>query len=259
MTNQSLYMGYKLCFPLLLVLMILSGCSSTRKITYFNDIATIAGADSAHRMQQLKVQPGDVLQITITTLDKDISQIFNPNMAVSGTSANGIDQGYLVDSTGNISLPIIGKINVKDKTTAAINDLVSRELDKTTRNTYVATRLVNFRVSVLGDVARPGAFRIGAERATVLDALSMAGDLNVTAKRNDIMIIREINGVKNYGIINLNESQTLSSPYYYLNNNDIIYVKPGPDRKFASSKLVQLLPAIMSVASLLTTIVLLHK
>jgi polysaccharide export outer membrane protein len=253
-------MGLKICLPLIMVLVIVTGCASSKKLTYFNDIAATTGADSINRLQQLKIQPGDILQITITTLDKDISQIFNPNLAVAGsTASSGMEQGYLVDSTGNITLPVIGKINVRDKTTAEINDLVSHELEKTVRNAYVSTRLVNFRVSVLGDVAHPGSFRIGAERASLLDALSMAGDLNVTAKRDDIMIIREVNGIKTYSTINLNDSKTLSSPYYYLSNNDVIYVKPGPDRKFATSKTIQLLPAIIGVISLITTIVILSK
>lgn len=253
-------MGLKFSFPLILALTIITGCASSRKLTYFNDIAAASGVDSLHRMQQLKIQPGDILQITITTLDKEVSQIFNPNIAVSGPASNtGMEPGYLVDSAGYITLPMIGKINVKDKTTAAINDQVSQELDKTVRNAYVSTRLVNFRVSVLGDVARPGSFRIGAERASILDALSMAGDLNVTARRDDIMIIREINGVKTYASVNLNDSKTLSSPYYYLSNNDVVYVKPGPDRKFATSKTIQLLPAIIGVISLITTIVILSK
>jgi len=251
-------MGLKFRLLLILALIIITGCSSTRKLTYFNDIATTTGVDSLHRMQQLKIQPGDILQITITTLDKEVSQIFNPNAAVS-TPGSGMEQGYLVDSVGNIALPVIGKINVKDKTTTTINDLISQELDKTARNTYVSTRLVNFRVSVLGDVAHPGSFRIGAERASILDALSMAGDLNVTAQRNDIMIIREINGIKRYTSVNLNDSKTLSSSYYYLCNNDVIYVKPGPDRKFASSKVLQLMPAIIGVISLISTIVILNR
>jgi polysaccharide export outer membrane protein len=253
-------MKLKFSLPLILALLIVMGCANTRKLTYFNDIAAVTGADSLHRMQQLKIQPGDILQVTITTLDKEVSQMFNPNVAASGpASGNGIEQGYLVDSVGIITLPVIGKINVKNKTTTAINDLVSQELDKTVRSTYVSTRLVNFRVSVLGDVAHPGSFRIGAERASILDVLSMAGDLNITAKRDDIMIIREINGIKKYTSVNLNDSKTLSSDYYYLRNNDVIYVKPGPDRKFATSKTVQLLPAIIGVISLITTIVILNK
>ena len=253
-------MGLKFSLPLILVLAIITGCSGIRKLTYFNDIAAVTGVDSLQRMQQLKIQSGDILQITITTMDKEISQIFNPNISASASaSGGGIEQGYLVDSAGYITLPVIGKLNVKDKTTTAINDLVTQELDKTARNIFVSTRLVNFRVSVLGDVAHPGSFRIGAERASILDVLSMAGDLNLTAKRDDIMIIREINGIKTYTSVNLNNSKIFSSPYYYLRNNDVLYVKPGPDRKFATSKTIQLLPAIMGVISLITTIVILNR
>lgn len=253
-------MGFKFSLPLIILFVIFTGCIGTKKITYFNDIAAATGADSVNRLQQLRIQPGDVLQVTITTMDKEVSQIFNPTLpATAAAAGNGIEEGYLVDSTGKITLPVIGTVYVKDKTTTGISQEIAAELDKTIRNAYVSTRLVNFRVSVIGDVAHPGSFRVGAERASILDALSMAGDLNVTARRDDIMIIREVNGVKNYTTLNLNDSRMLSSPYYYLANNDVIYVKPGANRKFGASKTVVLLPAIIGVASLIATILLLNK
>ena len=253
-------MGYRLQFRIILLLLLLSACSATKKITYFNDIAAGSGIDSLNRYPQLKIQPGDVLQITITTLDKDISLVLNPNPGNPPASTGAAtEQGYLVDSAGNIALPIAGTLNVKDKTTSVINSEVSAALAKTIRNAYVSTRLVNFKVSVLGDVAHPGSFRIPAERVSLLDALSMAGDMNATAIRNDVMIIREVNGIKRYTSLNLNDSKTLSSPYYYLANNDVIYVKPGPNKLFPSSRTVQLLPAIISAISLVTTIILLSK
>ena len=253
-------MAFKLSTTLFIVWIIFAGCASTRKLTYFNDIAAATGADSLNRLPQLRVQRGDVLQITITTYDKDVSLLLNPYQASTPSSpGSGVEQGYLVDSAGYITLPMAGKLLVQGKTTAEINDLVATELGKNVTNVFVSTRLMNFRISVLGDVAHPGSFRIGAERASLLDALSMAGDLNVTALRDDIMIIREVNGVKHYASINLNDSRALSSPYYYLANNDVVYVKPGPNRSFPSSKVVQLLPAIIGVISLLTTVVILSK
>jgi polysaccharide export outer membrane protein len=235
---------------------LLTGCVNTKKITYFNDLEKANGTESANRLQSLKVQPGDILQITITTIDKDISLILNPSAVnASPLSANGMDPGYIVDSTGHIGLPLIGKVYVKDKTTTEVNEIITQELNKTIRNPYVSTRITNFRISVLGDVARPGSYRIAGERASVLDALSMAGDLNVTALRDDIMIIREVNGEKTYASLNLNDGKTLASPYYYLNNNDVIYVKPGSNKQFNTSKAVQLLPAAIGILSLITTIV----
>ncbi|SDH28008.1 polysaccharide biosynthesis/export family protein [Chitinophaga filiformis] len=241
---------------LFITLVLLTSCINTKKITYFNDLEKATGTESANRLQALKVQPGDILQITITTIDKDISLILNPAAVKSSpVSADGMDPGYIVDSTGYITLPMIGKVYVANKTTTEINDIITQELNKTIRNPYVSTRIANFRISVLGDVARPGSYRISGERASVLDALSMAGDMNVTALRNDIMIIREVNGEKTYASLNLNNGNTLASPYYYLHNNDVIYVKPGPNKQFNTSKIVQLLPAAIGILSLITTIV----
>ncbi|RBL91362.1 polysaccharide biosynthesis/export family protein [Chitinophaga flava] len=246
---------------ILLVLSVyLAGCTGSRKITYFNDIAAKTGTDSLEKCPQLRIQPGDVLQINVSTPDKDVSQLFNPNLvSPPNPSGTGIDQGYLVDSTGYISLPIIGKLYVRDKTTKVINEEVTAELSKTLRNVYVSTRMVNFKVSVLGDVAHPGTFRIGAERASILDALSMAGDMNPSAIRKDVMVIRETDGVKYYTTLDLNSSKTLRSPYYYLANNDVIYIKPGPGKELGNSRILPLLPVILSVISLATTIVLLSK
>jgi polysaccharide export outer membrane protein len=246
----------KIHLLLFIALVLLTGCVNTKKITYFNDLEKTNGIENTNKLLAFKVQPGDILQITITTIDKDISLILNPTAGNSLPGAsNGMDPGYIVDSAGYISLPLIGKVFVKDKTTTEINDLITQELNKTIRNPYVSTRVANFRVSVLGDVQRPGSYRIPGERASVLDALSMAGDLNVTAVRSDIMLIREVNGERKYVSLNLNDGKTLASPYYYLNNNDVIYVKPGSNKLFGTSKLVQLLPAAIGILSLITTII----
>lgn len=234
-----------------------SACVNTQKFVYFNDVEKMNAADTSANLQPILIQPGDILQVTVSTIDKDISTLFNPlttiNTSASG-GANPISQGYLVDKYGRIELPLVGKIVVKDKTTAEVNDLLKIELDKTIKNAFVATRLLNFRVSVLGDVARPGSFNIPNERVSLLDALSMAGDLNITAIRDDVMLIRERDGRKNYVSINLNDSKTLSSPYFYLQNNDVIYVKPGNNRVTSSTLGYQLLPTILGALSLITVI-----
>lgn len=244
----------------MLAVFVLTGCINTRKITYFNDVEKASGSETNNRLQPLKIQPGDVLQITITTIDKDISMILNPAVASQGSSSSGgMDPGYIVDSAGYIGLPMVGKVYVKDKTTSEINTIVTQELEKTIRNVFVSTRIANFRISVLGDVAHPGSFKVSAERASVLDALSMAGDMNPSAIRNDIMIIRETDGVKKYATLNLNDSRTLSSPYYYLNNNDVIYVKPGRNKVFNNSTFLQLLPAAIGALSLISTLIIVTR
>ena len=249
----------KLKFLVLLAvpfLFLFTGCLNTKSFVYFNDVERLNAVDSSNNLKPLVVQPGDILQITISTIDKDISMLFNPNTINSNSTSlnNQIAQGYMVDDSGNIELPLIGKIYVKGKSTSAINELVKKELEQTLKNAFVSTRLVNFKISVLGDVAKPGSFNVPNERVTLLEALSLAGDLNMTAVRDDIMLVREVDGKKQYVSINLNDSKTLSSPYYYLVNNDVLYVKPGPNKVFANTRSFQLLPTILGALSLITVI-----
>lgn len=212
-------------------------------------------SDISNNLHPLLIQSGDILQITVSTIDRDISTILNPTSTIGGATLNNpIQQGYLVDKDGNIELPMAGKIYVRGKSTSEINEIIKNEVGKTVKNVFVATRLVNFRISVLGDVSRPGSYNIPNERLSLLDALSMAGDLNISAVRDNVVIIREVEGKKKYVTVNLNDSKTLSSPYFYLANNDVVYVKPGPTRVFGNSRGFQIFPYVSSVISLLLVI-----
>lgn len=229
-----------------------TACLNTKKITYFNDVTQRSGVDSSGNATPLLIEPGDVLQVTITTVDKDVSAMFNPH-------TEGPAQGYMVDASGNIELPVIGKLQVKGMTTGQINERIKALANQTLKNAYVSTRLANLRVSVLGDVAHPGSYPVQGERVSILDALSLAGDANTTAIRSDVMLIREEDGVKRYVSLDLSDSKLLSSPYYYLKNNDVIYVKPGRNKVFAQSRGVILLPTIIAALSLITTLIIISR
>ena len=216
---------------------------------YFNDLSQIAKEDSTNFLRPLKVQTGDILQIIISSINKDISLMYNPSANFPNT--NTFAQGYLIDHDGNIELPQLGKLFVRNKTIDDINNLIKTELDKSIKNAFVSTRMLNFKVSVLGDVAKPGSFTIANERVSILEALSLAGDANVSAKRDDVLLIREREGKKSYVTLNLNDSKILSSPYYYLTNNDVIYIRPGLNKFISSSGAVQLLPLIATGATLI--------
>lgn len=233
------------------------GCASNKPFVYFNDVNKADSGIMQNAAPALLVQPGDILQVTISTLDKDISAFFNPSAIAAGTSAAGssIQQGYLVDRSGFIDLPMIGKLKVANNSTEQVNEIIRSEVNKSLKNAFVATRIVNFKVSVLGDVAKPGSFNVANERITVLEALSLAGDMNITATRDDIMLIRDVEGKQTYHSISLNDSKLLGSPYYYLKNNDVLYVKPGPNKSFSSTRGFQLLPIALSALSLLTVII----
>jgi polysaccharide biosynthesis/export protein len=234
-----------------------TGCINTKKFTYFNDI-TNNSFDSSTTIPPITIQSGDILQVTISTIDKEVSALFNPITTINNTTlntSNSIAQGYLVDKQGNIELPLIGKVYVKGKTTSEINETLKNELNRSIKNAFVSTRLLNFRISVLGDVAKPGSFSIPNERVSILDALSLAGDLNITAQRSDVLLIREIDGRKTYTSIDLNDTKILSSSYFYLVNNDVLYIKPGGNRVVSSTLGFQLLPTILGALSLITVII----
>ena len=239
-------------FSLLLVIsfIMICSCTSRKRIMYFNDLTEVSKkADTVSYIQPLKIQSGDILQVTISTINKDISAIYNP--AANFINANPVSQGYMVDHDGNIELPQIGKLYVRDKTTDEINTVIKTELNKSIKNAFVATRLLNFKVSVLGDVAKPGSFTISNERVSILEALSLAGDANLSAKRDEVLLIREREGKKSYVSLNLNDSKILSSPYYYLNNNDVLYIRPGVNKFISSSAAVQLAPIIATGLTLI--------
>lgn len=236
--------------PVIVVLLIiLSSCESRRRIQYFNNINELPKTDSISYLQPMLVQPGDILQVTISTINKDITALYNPS--ASFLNASPVAQGYLVALDGSMVLPEVGKIFVKGKTTEEISSVIRAELDKSIKNAFVSTRISNFRVSVLGDVARPGSFNVTNERVSILEALSMAGDANISARRDEILLIREREGKKSYVTLNLNDSRVLSSPYYYLSNNDVLYVRPGVNKVISSSATVQLLPLIATGLTLI--------
>lgn len=231
-----------------LLIVILASCSSRKKIVYFNDFEQINRKDTIENFSPISIQTGDLLLVTVSTIDPTISALFNPTNNYSyGTP---IAPGYRVDPEGYIEMPMIGKVFVRGKTTQRITEDVKLALEKSIKNVFVTIRLLNFRISLLGDVARPGNYTVQNERISILEALSMAGDANLTANKNDILLIREREGKKEYVTIDLNNSKSLSSPYFYLTNNDVIYVKPGINRVIANTTSFQLLPTLFSALSL---------
>ncbi len=135
----------------------MTSCTNSKRIAYFNDIGRAGNLDSIGYIQPVLIQAGDILQITISTINRDVAAMFNP---VTNISPNPLAQGYLVARDGSIELPMIGKVPVRGKTTEQINYDLKVELEKSLKNIFVSTRLLNFRVSVLGDVARPGNYTI---------------------------------------------------------------------------------------------------
>jgi polysaccharide export outer membrane protein len=230
-------------------------CVSTKGLVYFQGTTERFTQDSIQEVYTSTIQPNDLLSIIIGSLSPESDAIFNvPNqymtssMSYSATASGGRSQslGYLVDPDGNIELPLSGKINIQGLKTQVAADTIRQRLLKYLREPTVTIRSLNFKVSVLGEVNRPAVYVIPDERITLPEVLSLAGDLTVYGRRENVTIIREENGVRQYAKINLLTREVFDSPYYYLHKNDVVYVEPVDARATYLDQRIQLAPLVIS-------------
>lgn len=176
------------------------------------------------------IQPYDRLSINVGSTNPEAAGVFNNNMQNAGTNPANVNYGYEVEPQGEVKLPLVGKMKVSGLTTIQVAEQLQQLLLPYLKAPTVTVTVVNFKVAVLGDVLRPDVYSSNSERLTITEALSLAGDLNVTAKREDVVLIREINGRRQSFPINLNSKELFQSPHFYLKSNDLIYVTPGKSK-----------------------------
>ena len=219
-----------ICVSTLLGLFITS-CGSQKRLpnNYIEDVTDTIGKDAV-KIPDPTIQKNDLLSILIysaTTVPETDAPYNLPNLG--GTTATGTTvSGYLVDSKGNIEYPRIGTIHVEGLTKSELGDLIKSRINepvKQLENPSVIVRFLNYKITVLGEVARAGSFNLPTERITILEALGLAGDVSVYGKRNNVKVIREINGTREIGTIDLTSKNLFESPYYYLVQNDLVYVE----------------------------------
>jgi polysaccharide biosynthesis/export protein len=248
---------------LLIALGILSftSCVSKKDIIYFqNDEIDQAKVSNSYKTI---IKPDDLLQITITALDTEAVRPFNLAAVTYSTSSNSAigvaqQQSYLVDSNGEIDFPVIGKLKIGGLSREEFIAMLKDKLDPDyIKNPNINVRLANFKVSILGDVRMPGSYTIPNERITILEAIALAGDTNISAERRDISVFREEDGKKVEYKVDLLSNTTFTSPIYYLQQNDVVYVKPNYARiqSASANSNTSLFISIAGVLiSLLTTI-----
>jgi polysaccharide export outer membrane protein len=227
-------------YLLVTIVLFFSSCVSYKRVPYFQDLRDTSNIQEQIQNQTvLKIQKDDILAVSVTSLNPEASAIFNVGNASNSSPATGITpstsqpNGFLVDQEGNIQLPLVGSIKVQGLSTSAARELISHKLETYLKQPVVSVRIVNFKVSVLGDVGHPGVFPLQSERVSVTEALSLAGDLNITALRNNVLLVREDDGKRQFIRLNMQSKDLFNSPYYYLKNNDVLYVQPG-NAKYAS-------------------------
>jgi polysaccharide export outer membrane protein len=227
-------------------------CGSTKNVVYFPSVKDGAIASTTPFPESV-IQKNDILSITVSSLNAEASAIFNsPQASGSAPSAGGTPSGYLVNSEGNIQFPVLGTIKAEGLTKNQLKDQISSSLvtKKLLLDPIVSIRFANFRVTVLGEVGHPTVVNVPNEKISLLEALGMAGDLTIYAQRKNVMIIREEQEKKIIKRLDLNSAEIFTSPYYYLQTNDIVYVEPNKSKVASTSRGAQWVPIILSALSL---------
>jgi len=220
-----------------ILLMVLVSCNSYREVAYFQNSRTLPKEPIPVELYNAHIMPKDLITITVNTTDPEASIPFNLTVQSRETARNsGLNtssqaalQQYLVKNDGNIEFPVLGTLHIGGLTIDQAEDMVRDRLTPYLKETPIVTvRLQSFKVSVLGEVNSPGQFAISNEKVNLLEALALAGDLTVWGKRNNVKLIREdANGARQIHELNLNDANIIYSPYYQLEQNDIIYVTPN--------------------------------
>lgn len=246
----------------LLVIALTSSCVSNKKIAYFQDIQTVnqAKLENAIAFTEPIIQSDDILSINIFTLNPQSGAIVNQAATTptlggnTNASVSAQNTGFLVDKNGEIELSLIGKLKVAGLTSYQARELIREKASEVYKQPNVQLRFANFKVSVLGEVNNPSAYTLPNEKVSILDALSLAGDLTIYGKRENVLIVRDNGGKKEFARLNLNSSDIFNSPFYYLKQNDVVYVEPNK-RKVSASNSAQI-QTIGVIASLVSVIVL---
>jgi len=241
------------------------GCTPYRELIYLSDLADSTNSNLSQAVNTFEspIQKNDQLWITVggtnledlASLNSGNGVIAGSNMGNSSGQENTSILGYLVEADGTIKLPYLGKLNAAGMTRMELEKVLTEKLQDYTKNPVVNIRFMNYRVTVLGEVNSPGSISFPSERLTLLEALGLAGDLTKVGNRKQVLVIRETNGTRDFGRVNLAGKNLFHSPYYYLKTNDIVYVEPTAASTVQRERLPQYVGMIAGLISLAVTFV----
>jgi polysaccharide biosynthesis/export protein len=249
----------KRTIPFLFVLFLFS-CAPRKDLVYYQNIDSLVSTENINSYE-IKIQPDDLLMIVVSAEDPESAFPFNLT-TVSVPSLAGINnfigqqsiQTYLVDTNGAIIFPVLGKLQVAGLSRTELLELLETKISKYIKNPILNIRRLNFKISVQGEVNAPGTYTINSDRVTLIEAISLARDLTIYGKRDNVLIIREVNGVKTYNRVDITKSDFINSPFYYLSQNDVVYVEPNKVR-INGAAVGSNTGVIISITSLLITII----
>lgn len=254
-----------------------SSCYITKNIPYFSDLTDTSKvySQAIKENYEAHIQPDDILEILVSSMNPQATAIFNlgntntvmPSTTtttpssptgpiVTTTNRASAPSGYLVNRDGEIDFPVIGKIYVKGLSTNQLKDTLTRRFDPYLQNPIVNVRLLNYKVTILGEVVRPNSYTLQSERVSVVDAIGLAGDLTIHGRRENVLLIREENGERKFIRLNLNSSTLFESPYFYLKQNDVLYIEPNKTKVAATdTQTVRNISILTSIITLLVVVI----
>jgi polysaccharide export outer membrane protein len=235
-------------------------CATKKEILYFQDSQELNMKAIENSFEPI-IEPNDILYISVSSIDEEVTKPFKRTIASEGSAtSNNIQlQGYLVDSDGNIRFPVLGSLSVMGKTRGTVEKELKTKLSEYIKDVVVDVRIINFKVTVIGEVKMPGVFRIKDERVTLPEAIALAGDFTEDGKRSEVTVIREVDGVRKVARIDFTKSDVFTSPFYFLKQNDIVYVEPSL-KGVRKSGFIPDVPALLSLVTVvLSTVILLTR
>jgi polysaccharide export outer membrane protein len=230
---------------------------NTKKATYFSDQRN--GSFEAPAVPKLIIQANDLLSISVSSLNPEASAVFNQANNNNSNSASGNStsttttaSGFLVDGEGNIQYPFLGKVKAAGLSKEELKENLTKALvdKKLLVDPILTVRFLNFKVTVLGEVAHPTVVTVPSERISLLEAIGLAGDLTIYAQRDNVLVIRDEDGKKVTHRLNLNSTELFTSPYFYLKSNDVVYVEPNKAKVASTGRSQTWLPIVLSALSL---------
>ena len=262
-------MKIKRLLLLLALSLLVASCTSYKNVPYLQNPEAVNDFEEVLPLYDAKIMPKDLLSITVNTTDPKAATPFNLtvqtpiNAALTNisTTTQPTMQQYLVNNKGEIDFPVIGRLEVGGLTKNEAEDLIRERLKPYLKESPIVTvRMSNYKISVLGEVARPGSFTIGNEKVNVLEALAMAGDMTVYGVRSEVAVTREVDGVRTIEYLDLTSKDLFNSPAFYIQQNDVIYVKPNKYKAQAGeisqnrNFYLSLVGTAISVATLIITL-----